>query len=59
MKKQIYEMTIALASLIVFALIFFGAANLLNDNPRGVIEVGIAFVIAVPVVILANREEKA
>ena len=56
--KKLYDMTIALSSLIAFALVFFGASNLLNDNPRGFIEVGLAFVIAVPVVILANREER-
>ena len=58
-RKQLFEGLIALFSAVVFVLIFFGAGNLLNDNPVGYIEVGLAFVIAVPVVILANREEKA
>lgn len=56
-KKQLVEGMIALAALVVFALLFFGAANLLNENFLGAVECGVALVLAVPVVILANREE--
>lgn len=58
-KKQLFEGVLALCTMVFFTLVFFGAGNLLNDNPVGYIEVGLALVIAVPVVILANREEKA
>lgn len=58
-KKQIFDGMLALAMMVAFVLTFFGAAELLNENPRGVIEVGCAFVIAIPVIILTNREEKA
>lgn len=59
MKKQLREMVIALSALFAFALVFLGAANLLNENPVGIIECGFALLISVPVVILSNREEKA
>ena len=59
MKKQLREMVIALSALFAFALLFLGAANLLNENPVGIIECGLALLISVPVVILSNREEKA
>ena len=57
-KKQLVEGMIALAAIVVFVLVFFGAANLLNKNLLGIVECGIAFVLAVPVVILANREDR-
>lgn len=56
-KKQIFEGMIALATMVVFVLMFFGASNLLNGNLRGAVECGLAIVIAIPTIILANREE--
>ena len=43
----------------VLVLLFLGASELLNENPRGLIECGSAFVLAIPVIILTNRREKA
>ena len=43
---------------VAFGLCLAGACLLLNDNTKGWLLEGIALLIAVPVVILMNREEK-
>ena len=43
---------------VAFGLCLAGACLLLNDNTKGWIFEAVAFVMAVPVVILMNREEK-
>ena len=43
---------------VAFGLCLAGACLLLNDNTKGWIFEAVALVIAVPVVILLNREEK-
>jgi hypothetical protein len=58
-RKQIFEGLLALAMMAVLVLLFLGASELLNENPRGLIECGSAFVLAIPVIILTNRREKA
>lgn len=58
-KKELFEGMLALVAMIAFAACFMGAAMLENDNKQGWILCGAALVLAVPVVILANRKEKA
>lgn len=58
-KRQLFDGLVALAAGAAFFLCLFGSAALLNDNTKGWILVGAALLIAVPVVIFANREEKA
>ena len=58
MKRQLYDMALALFIQVAIGLCFAGACLLMNDNTKGWIFEGIALLIAVPVVILMNREEK-
>lgn len=58
MKRQILDGIMALIIQVAFGLCLAGACLLLNDNTKGWIFEGIALMIAVPVVILMNREEK-
>jgi len=58
-KKQLIEGALALVAMIAFAICFLGAAMLETDNPQGWTLLGVALLLAVPVVIFANREEKA
>lgn len=57
--RQLIEGVLALVAMIAFAVFFLGAAMLETDNPKGWALLGVALVLAVPVVILTNREEKA
>lgn len=59
MSKQLFDGAMALLLQVAFGLYFIGACVLLNDNAKGWIFEGVALLIAVPVVILTNREEKA
>ena len=43
---------------VAFGLCLAGACLLLNDNTKGWLFEGVALIMAVPVVILLNREEK-
>lgn len=56
--KRVFDGVLALFIQVAFGLCLAGACLLLNDNTKGWIFEGIALVIAVPVVILMNREEK-
>ena len=56
--KRVFDGVLALFAQVAFGLCLAGACLLLNDNTKGWIFEGIALVIAVPVVILMNREEK-
>lgn len=58
-KKELFDGALALLVQIAFGLCLAGTCMLLNDNARGWIFEAAAFVIAVPAVIFANREEKA
>ena len=58
-KRQLIEGALALAAMIAFAVCFLGTAMLETDNGTGWILCGVALLLAVPVVILSNREEKA
>ena len=58
-KRQLIEGALALFAMIAFAVCFLGAAMLETDNPNGWALLGVALLLAVPVVILTNREEKA
>lgn len=58
-KRQLIEGALALVAMIAFAVCFLGAAMLETDNPKGWAMLGVALLLAVPVVIFANREEKA
>lgn len=58
-KRELFDGALALLVQIAFGLCLAGACLLLNDNTKGWIFEAIALVIAVPVVILMNREEKA
>lgn len=58
-KRQLIEGALALVAMIAFAVCFLGAAMLETDNPKGWALLGVALLLAVPVVIFANREEKA
>lgn len=58
-KRQLIEGALALVAMIANAFCFLGAAMLETDNPKGWAMLGVALVLAVPVVIFANREEKA
>ena len=58
MKRHIFNGILMICLQIAFGLCLAGACVLLNDNTKGWIFELIAFVIAVPVVILLNREEK-
>jgi len=56
--KRVFDGVLALFIQVAFGLCLAGACMLMNDNTKGWIFEGIALVIAVPVVILMNREEK-
>lgn len=58
-KRQLIEGALALVAMIAFAVCFLGAAMLETDNLKGWGLLGVALLLAVPVVIFANREEKA
>lgn len=58
MRKQLFDGAMMLLVQIAFGLCLAGACLLLNDNTKGWIFEAVALVIAVPVVILMNREEK-
>lgn len=58
-KRQLIEGALALVAMVAFAVCFLGAAMLETDNPKGWALLGVALLLAVPVVIFANREEKA
>ena len=58
MRKQLFDGAMMLLLQVAFALCLAGACLLLNDNTKGWIFEGIALIMAVPVVILLNREEK-
>lgn len=58
MRKQLFDGVLALFIQVAFGLCLAGACLLLNDNTKGWIFEAVALVIAVPVVILMNREEK-
>lgn len=58
-KRQLIEGALALVAMIAFAVCFLGAAMLETDNLKGWALCGVALLLAVPVVILTNREEKA
>lgn len=58
-KRQLIEGALALVAMIAFAVCFLGAAMLETDNLKGWALLGVALLLAVPVVIFANREEKA
>ncbi len=57
-KKQLIEGALALVAMVAFAVCFMGASMLMNENGAGWILCGVALLLAVPVVILMNREEK-
>lgn len=57
-KKQLFDGAMALLLQVAFGLCLAGACLLLNDNTKGWIFEGIALLMAIPVVILMNREEK-
>ena len=56
--KRVFDGVLALFIQVAFGLCLAGACLLLNDNTKGWLFEGIALLIAVPVVILMNREEK-
>ena len=56
--KRVFDGVLALFIQVAFGLCLAGACLLLNDNTKGWIFEAIALLIAVPVVILMNREEK-
>ena len=58
MRKQLFDGVLALFIQVAFGLSLAGACLLLNDNTKGWTFELIALIIAVPVVILLNREEK-
>ncbi|MBQ1789146.1 MAG: hypothetical protein II008_03130 [Oscillospiraceae bacterium] len=58
-KKELFDGLLALVAMIAFAVCFLGASMLVNENPKGWALCAVALVLAVPVVILTNREEKA
>lgn len=58
-KRQLFEGALALVAMIAFAVCFLGAAMLETDNLKGWVLFGVALLLAVPVVVLTNREEKA
>ncbi len=57
-KRQLIDGALALVAMIAFAVCFLGAAMLETDNPKGWALCAVALLLAVPVVILTNREEK-
>lgn len=57
-KEQLFDGAMMLLLQVAFGLCLAGACLLLNDNTKGWIFEGIALVMAIPVVILLNREEK-
>lgn len=57
-KEQIFDGAMMLLLQVAFGLSLAGACLLLNDNTKGWIFEAVALVIAVPVVILMNREER-
>lgn len=58
-KKELFDGLLALAAFAAFWLCLFGSAAVLNGSTKGWILLASALAIAVPVVIFANREEKA
>lgn len=58
-KRQLIEGALALVAMIAFAVCFLGAAMLETDNSKGWMLEAVALIIAVPVVILLNKEGKA
>lgn len=58
MRKQLFNGAMMLVLQVAFGLCLAGACLLLNDNTEGWIFEGIALIMAIPVVILLNREEK-
>ena len=58
MRRQLFEGALMLVVQIAFGLCLAGACLLLNDNTKGWIFEGVALLMAIPVVILLNREEK-
>lgn len=57
-RQQLIDGVLAMAAFVAFFMSLFGASAIINENTKGWILEAVAFVIAVPVVILANREEK-
>ena len=57
-KRQLIEGALALVAMIAIAFCFLGAAMLETGNPKGWALEAVALIIAVPVVILLNREGK-
>ncbi len=57
--RRLLDGVLMLLVQIAFGVCVAGACLLLNDNTKGWYFELIAFLIAVPVVILLNREEKA
>lgn len=57
-KEQIFDGAMMLLLQVAFGLSLAGACLLLNDNTKGWTFELIALIIAVPVVILLNREGK-
>lgn len=55
-REQIFDGAMMLLLQVAFGLCLAGACLLLNDNTKGWIFEAVAFAIAVPVVILLNRE---
>ena len=56
-RRQLKEMIIALLALVMFALLFLGAAQLANGEGGTMCIIG--GLMAVPVIYFTNREEKA
>lgn len=57
-RKQLIEGALAMLAGLAFVLCLFGAEMLLTENTKGWLLCGAALLIAVPVVILLNREER-
>ena len=58
MRRQLFNGAMMLVLQVAFGLCLAGACLLLNDNTKGWIFEGVALLMAIPVVILLNREEK-
>lgn len=56
--RRLIDGALMLLVQIAFGVCFAGACHLLNDNPKGWALEAVALIIAVPVVILMNREKK-
>lgn len=57
-KEQLFDGAMMLLLQVAFGLCLAGACLLLNDNTKGWALEAVALIIAVPVVILLNREGK-